>query len=71
MKKLKIGQKIIIIKKPKRDTNVEIGDLAVECGISSFPELEYQFHSTDLIDIDKKRENYWVEFLPKDCYQRA
>lgn len=64
--KLKIGTKIIVTKKPDRATNVEICDLAIECGFSYG---EHQFHSTNLVDTGKKRGEYWVEFLPRDCYQ--
>ena len=53
LRKFKTGQKVIIVKKPNRATNIEIGDLAIECG-------KHQFHSVDLVDIGIKRENYWV-----------
>lgn len=62
---MKTKEKIIeikIIKKPDRPTNVEIGDIAIVCG-------KDQFHSIKLVDIGKKRENYWVEFLTSDCYE--
>ena len=65
---MKIGQLVIIVKKPDRATNIEIGDIASECG---FSDGEHQFHSKYLIDTGKQRENYWVEFLPRDCYQTA
>ena len=71
--KLEIGQKVIITKKPNRASDVEVGDLAIECGFSGsrIPpyEGEHQFHSVDLVDTGKTRQNYWVEFLPRDCYQ--
>ena len=69
--KLKIGQLVIIIKRPKRPTAVEIGDIASECGYTNMDPYEgqHQFHSKDLVDNGKHRENYWVEFLPRDCYQ--
>lgn len=64
--KLKIGQLVIITSKLSRATNIEVGDIAIECG---FSDGEHQFHSKDLVDTGKERENYWVEFLPRDCYQ--
>ena len=69
--KLELGQEIIILKKPNRPTAVEVGDIAKECGYTNFPpfEGEHQFHSIDLVDNGKQRENYWVEFLPRSCYQ--
>ena len=69
--KLEIGQKIMVTKKPNRPTAVEIGDLAVECGFTSGEPFDgqHQFHSIDLVNIGKQRENYWVEFLPRYCYQ--
>ena len=68
---LKIGQKIIVLQKPNRATSVEIGDLAVECGFTVGKPFdgEHQFHSVDLVDTNKQRESYWVEFLPRYCYQ--
>lgn len=65
-RKIKLGQIVIITKKPNRPTNVEIGDIASECG---FDGREHQFHSKDLVNMGKQRENYWVEFLLKDCYR--
>ena len=70
-KEKRYKQKIIILRKPDRPTSVEVGDLAVECGFTKGEPFngEHQFHSTDLVDTGKQRENYWVEFLPRYCYQ--
>ena len=69
--KLKIGQLILIIKKPNRATEVEIGDIATECGYTKGEPFggQFQFHSQILVNTRRERENYWVEFLERDCYQ--
>ena len=69
-----------IIKLPPWMAEVSVGDRCIICGgakVLSEKEgfgKEYvgkyltQYHSTYLInDIMKNRENYWIEFLPKDC----
>jgi len=69
--KLKIGQLVIITRKPNRATEVEVGDIASECGYTKGEPFggQHQFHSQELIDNGKERPNYWVEFLERDCYQ--
>ena len=69
--KLQIGQLVIITKKPNRATEVEVGDIATECGYTKGEPFggQHQFHSQILISVKRERENYWVEFLERDCYQ--
>ena len=69
--KLKIGQKIKVIRKPLRASEIETGDTAFECGYTNLGlfEGQHQFHSKKLVNESKRGENYWVEFLPRHCYK--